>query len=1265
MANQTVSASANGDAASLSGLANGENYTIQSGATLTIDSDSRWGQQAAVIGNVTLSATSGGTFLVDGRNTWWMAYTGGTGNVPALGTVGTNDITGGIAGRGEFLGVWTAIPGAPVAAAAAMPASGFIKMRRTTVAFVNGEVMTLTGGATATVNSATGGVRGWLSVVGAELATITVPRLGLCQMLGDLFLIGTTNGVDDQTMNYYTADRAPALYVETGSGTGVYDIWLNAGTTRWGQAADRVATDARGKLFYCDGAGLITFARRTSNQCGYKPPTGCRVYAPNIHISSSTSADWTANVKPNVTLATRWDFTTSSGGAIDISKVATSGDVNLASPYSVTLNELFSLDEIRVTTPATALVMTKCAVGLSDNNVNVPMNITNAFAGLTMTDCVTIRYSGGQGLLISDCIGVTVTRGVYMTFGNATAGTLTRANATDTTLVIQRVVNGTITNPTCVGAPLSVTSSTDVTLTDVVYSDALEGRTTNTTNPCSAVSISVSCLRVKLIGFTHSYCGVANTQSYNSIVVIDTSNSITLESIGTPASPLDCGSSNASAALLQMAGSGLFDCVIRRLYAINTRTTVLLASNNARNVIYQDCWGDGGDAWTYNGFSAVAKGFKATNAVVGSTSVYGCHFFNTWTSTTAGVICFQMNEPTSDTASKCAATGGTPQFTSSGTLVLDNVGDQVTWTMDYFVRGALSFTNSNPTFTGTNSGNHTLEYQIDTGSGWNGTWKTATGANLSAETIPAYVDETNVGGFKLKFRATCATASTSNLITTITIPLTTDATTQQRQYPRATPTVKYTSAATGSLLAVFNATGGLLATGAEASGTATTNPAWDADYTATLRLRRGGYLPVEATSTIVEGGVTLVAAQTDWATVPNTDPGALGITVTNHGASPVSWQSKSWSITITTTDDTLTATQVAQYISWNIAQAATFNGSRGPAWPTMVIPSGSEFETAYGTLMGSAGATLKGVRVVRNDGTTPHSGFTQMQADDGTYYVRPATLAIIDAAILTGSRVQLYNVTTAAEIENRVLSGAGYSYSTTNGVGITIGNTLRLRVTKLGYDGLQLSGVAGSSGVTWIDVQVVDAVYVANGVDGSTVTEFTGDYPNVQVDVSDPDQTTTVQRLYAWWTYNLTTASGIANFYGGMIAEDVVNYKIKTALLSLKLDNTAGTPVRISGGRLYRDDGTTVIATASGSIQMDPDKAYLAGGGAIFDATLEGSTTVAQGLRLMLAHAAGDATGLGATGVSSAVFKSRDGTKNRIQGTLNNGARTITAVDVT
>jgi hypothetical protein len=64
--------------------------------------------------------------------------------------------------------------------------------------------------------------------------------------------------------------------------------------------------------------------------------------------------------------------------------------------------------------------------------------------------------------------------------------------------------------------------------------------------------------------------------------------------------------------------------------------------------------------------------------------------------------------------------------------------------------------------------------------------------------------------------------------------------------------------------------------------------------------------------------------------------------------------------------------------------------------------------------------------------------------------------------------------------------------------------------------------------------------------------------------------------------------------------------------------------------------------------------------GAVLEAPLEGDISVKQALRILLAHAAGDATGL--EGASQA-FKSQDGTKTRIAGTYSGGTRVVTSVD--
>ena len=248
MANQTLVANQNYDDAAIAGLANGEGITL-AGFNLLCDSDSRWGQQAAVHGNIAPSATLGGDILWDSTRVWWMAYDAPSGNVPALGTCGVQNCTGGTSGAtGEFLGIWSSIPGAPVAAAAAIPATGWVKFRSKVGTFVDNETVTLSNGATLTVNSATGGQRGWLHWVGQAGGICNTVRLGTATATGDWFELGVTNGSDDQTFAIPVLDHVPFVEIQTGVGSSTWEKWVNPGF-RWGQSVQMVATDIRGKMF--------------------------------------------------------------------------------------------------------------------------------------------------------------------------------------------------------------------------------------------------------------------------------------------------------------------------------------------------------------------------------------------------------------------------------------------------------------------------------------------------------------------------------------------------------------------------------------------------------------------------------------------------------------------------------------------------------------------------------------------------------------------------------------------------------------------------------------------------------------------------------------------------------------------------------------------------------------------------------------------------------------------------------------------------------
>lgn len=199
------------------------------------------------------------------------------------------------------------------------------------------------------------------------------------------------------------------------------------------------------------------------------------------------------------------------------------------------------------------------------------------------------------------------------------------------------------------------------------------------------------------------------------------------------------------------------------------------------------------------------------------------------------------------------------------------------------------------------------------------------------------------------------------------------------------------------------------------------------------------------------------------------------------------------------------------------------------------------------------------------------------------------SVAVEAPALIAGSRVQLYNQTDGVELLNIELASVGLALS----LPYTGNKIVRLRADHNSKLPLETAGVLTASGLTFLDVQAEDDVYIGNAIDGSLVTEFTPDNANIQVDINDPDGITAVQRLYAWMQWYMTTEAGVrSDFFGAMFAIDSANYQIDQAKANINLDNVSLMPVRVVGGNLTRRDGSTVIAATSGSIQMDPGKAY-------------------------------------------------------------------------
>ena len=191
-----------------------------------------------------------------------------------------------------------------------------------------------------------------------------------------------------------------------------------------------------------------------------------------------------------------------------------------------------------------------------------------------------------------------------------------------------------------------------------------------------------------------------------------------------------------------------------------------------------------------------------------------------------------------------------------------------------------------------------------------------------------------------------------------------------------------------------------------------------------IRIRKYGNLWTSLASDIADP-IRQSFALLDDANVSQTEGVAqahTGITLTDHGGSPVSWNSKNWGITVTgnlTTNPSLSADDIKHYLHYHLAQSAAFQGKgSGLEWHNLAPMSGNETQT------GDYAGTIKGVRVVDESGN-PFPGFDRFQADDGTYYLPPATVTIAVTVVdETGSPIENARVrVTATESVGSITNG--------------------------------------------------------------------------------------------------------------------------------------------------------------------------------------------------------------------------------------------------
>ena len=317
--------------------------------------------------------------------------------------------------------------------------------------------------------------------------------------------------------------------------------------------------------------------------------------------------------------------------------------------------------------------------------------------------------------------------------------------------------------------------------------------------------------------------------------------------------------------------------------------------------------------------------------------------------------------------------------------------------------------------------------------------------------------------------------------------------------------------------------------------------------------------------TIVETGVTAG------------NPGALDIVV-NNISNGTSWNGITVGQEVVVANG-ISGSDVLRYLTWQRHQGNLLSFGQ------LVLTQGSSFKSVRGKVYDGTPLEIEGCRVVlKSDGTSVHPDFVIFEGN-GTGTYEPPVLATASVQnIIAGSRLFIKNLTTNTIMHNAINAGTSYTFQYLNGTGYTGGDSVEVRIMYV--DGISCkaeftaNSTAANSGWTIVANQVDCPVYNSYAIDGSLVTEFAADYPNVQIDLNDADNVWSAKRFYAWYKYTLFTEDGIDQWWGSVTAIDAGNLRINSDVLDLFFDNVKAQSATPSDNiRVFRSDGLYPQAT--------------------------------------------------------------------------------------
>ena len=1026
MSNIVVSTSSNMDDPANLALNNNEDVTITNGSTLTIDSDHKYSQQAAAPRKVTIK--QGCKYYVDGKKVWWIPFDASSGNVPALSTYGTTDVEISAVGVGEFLGIWAALGDeAPMTAGTALPSSGYVKLREKTGTIADDDVLTFTNNsATVTVNSATGGQRGWIRNTTTDLNYARndgYTDFGELEVDGDWFELGTSDGTTTQTIQFYLPTICSAIQIETSSGSGVYEWWCNYDT-----AYSAYPNAIRG--YTSTATGAMTFTKA--------PPNGARIRVPNVYQGSlyAVNASYPCRfvglpkvtIKKSVCYGSFWTYDASSqyfmvATATDCALQHWLGSAGGTTPPDPTAKT------VTISNCATDKFLAKvngCDTLTIENCYTLP-TVGLAIVKATNTKTVTITNSFIHAAVTGDSLAVEL---IGVSGGSISNSTMVCAGSGGTIINAAGVNNFTFNNVSFCARTTAVNYSKGTALTFVNSNDIVINGVSKLSGDYGTNSSAYALLNI--------------TNCYR----------LHVRNIGTAANPYDADTGATAIKQSLAIVSGWYDSSVYKVFHENPA----ISGIRLFNVNITECDNGSGTTGfiTVNGNQKRMK-FNPKQQVVGATGPYFYDaVYNSETSIAIGVnfVAPYLRDEVDRLKDMVEVTVGNegeifPAFTNIQLSQIQN--KEIIYTWNYYVKGINAFNTFNESdwtvindlFDGTyrSADYYARYYQIDNRSGWSA-WKSLTGANLSGETP-------NPAGCRLRLKIVGTTNNSGSAWKGTLEGTTTPAIIAANPYPLSEPKVIVNSAQADTLVGLFNDSNGLLMSIAKGTDTIINySEYFQANQTQTVRIAKAGTFPQQVPLDILETEQTLPIIQESNG-LPTTTPTATGISVTIH-STPQQLGGLDFSISIVVTDGSSPAT-IAHFINYYRAQDEynLLTTLANIALHEAVIPVGTGYETARGQVFGSAGATLKGVRVVDGSGNEI-PGFARMQSDNGTYYSPAASYTLTVNNIVSGSRLLLRRTDTQAVIYNNI-PGTTFTHTYTHTSDIPVEIVVRKATTSPYY----------------------------------------------------------------------------------------------------------------------------------------------------------------------------------------------------------------------